>query len=106
MTPDEAVVQQLMEVGADLSRETEVNVYLYFDTETAARQVAAMLLRMGFAKAATNASLNSRWGCVGSTGMVPELAGIQRMSAQLEALASAYGGEYDGWEAAVVPEKD
>ena len=101
MTPDEAVVRQMMAVGADLSRATEVNVYLYFAAEAAAQQVATLLLRTGFAEVSVSPSLRSQWACIGSTRMVPDLAEIEQMSALLRGVASAYGGEYDGWEAAV-----
>jgi hypothetical protein len=105
-TPDAAVVRQLMAVGADLSRPTEVNAYLYFATENAAQQAAAVMLRTGFPEVSVSPSLDAKWACIGTTKMAPGLSEVEQMSARLHALAVAYGGEYDGWEAAVPLDED
>jgi hypothetical protein len=101
--PDSLVVEQLLTAGADLRKPTEVIVYLYFPSEGAATSAGERLRTMGFPDVRLSVDDAGEWACVGSREMAPTLNAIRNLSARLEQLAGEYGGEYDGWEAAVRP---
>jgi hypothetical protein len=95
------VLEKLAAVGADIGVPTEVNVYLYFPSEDAARLAAEQVRELGFREVHVSASLNESWACIGSCLMAPELDAIRTLATRLEEVARTHGGEYDGWEAAV-----
>jgi Regulator of ribonuclease activity B len=101
--PDEAVLEQLLAHGADLKKATHVLFYVYSPTEAGAlrivRGAADAVLRSEVKPAATD---DGKWLCILEGTLVPELELIRAYGVTLEALAAAEGGEYDGWEAAVV----
>ena len=98
---DRQTLRALQEAGADLSKETEVNFYLYFrdraQAERAARGVSDSLFQSEVREAATGGG----WLCLLTASMVPSETGIRSASTRFQAIADSLGGEYDGWEAAV-----
>jgi hypothetical protein len=103
-TPDEQTLAALRAAGADLSKPTEVNFYLYLPTEGHAHSVAGVARREGYAADVQPPTEGyTTWLCRLTRIMPPHAAEIARATARLEALATSLGGEYDGWEAAVAP---
>jgi regulator of ribonuclease activity B len=86
----------------DLTRPADVDFYLYLPTEGHARSAAAVAMREGYT-ADVQAPLEGfdSWLCLLSRRMVPSEPAIAAVRERLEELASAFGGEFDGWEAAV-----
>lgn len=98
---DAQVLQALREAGADLTKETEVNFYLYFPTRDSAVRAAESHHTPGFTATVDQGADGKTWLCRISGTMVPSEAAIRSAGERLQALASSLGGEYDGWEAAV-----
>ena len=99
---DQQVLDALRMNGADLSKPTETLFYLYLPTEVEADIVAAALRNDGFeAEVSPPADGYTMWLCRATIEMVPELGAIHQLRDRFTALVAAYGGEYDGWEAAV-----
>lgn len=101
LDPDSRVLEQLAAVGADVGAPTGVNVYLYFPSQDAAARAAEAVRGLGFPEVRVSPSLDESRACIGTRVMAPELDAIRDLAARLEEVATAYGGEYDGWEAAV-----
>lgn len=99
---DRQVLAQLSKAGADLTKPTEVNFYLYFKDGTSADSAAVHAGDGPLVATVRRAGDDSAWLCFVSGQMVPAEAAIHAHAVRLLALATAYGGEYDGWEAAVV----
>jgi hypothetical protein len=99
---DRQVLDQLRKAGADLTRPTEVNFYLYFKDRQAADSAAAHASEGPLVAMVRRAGDDSAWLCLVSGQMVPTEAAIHANAVRLLALAQAHGGDYDGWEAAVV----
>lgn len=98
---DRQVLAELLKAGADLSKATEVNYYLYFQEQHAADSAAAHAGSGPLTATVRRAGDDSAWLCLVSGQMVPTEAAIHAHTLRLVDLAKAYGGEYDGWEAAV-----
>ena len=98
---DAQVLRALREAGADLTKETEVNFYLYFPIRDSAVRAAESDHTPGFTATVDQGADGKTWRCLISGTMVPSEAAIRTASVRLQALASSLGGEYDGWEAAV-----
>lgn len=99
---DRQVLEALRSNGADLRKPTEMLFYLYLPDKAEAEIVADTLREEGFGtEVAPPAQGYTMWLCRATTGMVPELGRIRELRRRFTALATAHGGEYDGWEAAV-----
>ena len=98
---DQQVLTQLREAGADLSKATEVNYYLYFRDRQAADSAAAHVGAGPLAASVRRAADDSAWLCLVTGQMVPSQEAIRTYTKRLFELAKTYRGEYDGWEAAV-----
>ncbi|MDQ3010202.1 MAG: ribonuclease E inhibitor RraB [Acidobacteriota bacterium] len=99
-TPDDdrVVLQQLREAGSDLSKPHQIEFYLYFPTEEAAGKAAGKLEAEGFEGEMRRAPDLTRWMCLVTQQMVPELSKIAALKRRLAKLAQESGGDYDGWE--------
>jgi hypothetical protein len=98
---DRQTLTALREAGADLTKLTEVNFYLYFPTQAAAADAAAQAQTPELPARVVRAADGKAWLCFVSGTMVPTESAIHAASARLQAVATALGGDYDGWEAAV-----
>ena len=98
---DRQVLAALQDAGADLTKVTEVNFYLYFDDRAAADVVAEEVATPPLTATVSRGADDSSWLCFVTGKMVPSESAIHAMSARLVELAHLHNGEYDGWEAAV-----
>jgi hypothetical protein len=96
---DLAVLAQLQQAGADLSKETEFAHYLYFDDEQHARAAAEQLAEIGYN--ATGRQSDEAFLVLAERVEVPSMENVRRMRQFMQTLAAHFDGEYDGWEAAV-----
>jgi regulator of RNase E activity RraB len=99
---DRQVLAQLRRAGADLTKPTEINFYLYFKDREAADSAAAHV-SAGPLIATVRPPLSDGkpWLCDVTDQMVPDETAIHSQAVRFLELAQRYGGEYDGWEAAV-----
>ena len=98
---DTQTLLALRDAGADLTKATEVNFYLYFPTREAAERAANSAQTPDLAAKVREGADGKSWLCRVSGQMVPSESAIRAASIRLQALAATLGGEYDGWEAAV-----
>ena len=99
---DRAVLEQLRQAGSDLSRPHPIDHYLYFPKEDAARSAANVLRGEGYRVDVRVGADEVNWLALASHSIVPTPQTIAETTARMEKLAASLGGEYDGWQAAVV----
>ena len=98
---DRQTLQALANAGANLTKETEVNAYIYFQDQGAADKAARQASTPEMPASVMRAADDSGWLCLVTGHMIPSENGIRALSVRLKAVADTLGGEYDGWEAAV-----
>lgn len=98
---DQQVLAELRKAGGDLAKPTEVNYYLYFHDKRAADTAAAHAGAGPLVATVRRAVDTSAWLCFVSGTMIPSEAAIHAHTVRLVEIARQYGGEYDGWEAAL-----
>jgi Regulator of ribonuclease activity B len=98
---DAQTLRALREAGADLSKATDVEFYLYFRTGDAAERAGHSAQLPGFSATIKPGRAGKNWLCLLSGRMVPSEDEIGAASARLQMLADSFEGNYDGWEAKV-----
>jgi hypothetical protein len=101
---DAAAVAQLREGGSDLNKPHSIDFFLIFPSESGALWAARRLETMGFQTMvrAPEAGL-PQWQLVASRSMIPDPDDLAHLRDLFGDLAGSQGGQYDGWETAVVP---
>lgn len=100
---DTAVLVELRQAGSDFSKLHSIDFFLYFPTEAAAQSTAKRLVSMDFqVSLSPPQSEIPQWQVVASRRMLPEADELAYLRSELNALSKAQGGEYDGWETAIV----
>jgi len=102
---DLAVLVRLKELGSDLSKQHEVDFFLYFPSEEMAKSASREIEKEGYSvrvnvvKPPWWRRLFSRaiWCCCASKNIVPEQETILETSAWFNGIAQRFCGEYDGW---------
>lgn len=77
--------------------------YLYFADESNASKASQRLVKRAFEVISRPSADGENWLVLASHIAVPTEERIGAIRADLEKLADEHGGEYDGWEAEVVP---
>ncbi len=98
---DRKVLAALRDAGADLTKVTEVNFYLYFNDRTSADAAAFQASMPPLTATVREGADDISWLCCATGQMIPSESAIHAASERLRELAMRHGGEYDGWEAAV-----
>jgi hypothetical protein len=99
---DALVLAQLREAGSDLSKPHPIEFFIYLPTRESALNIADKIRAKGFGARVDRAAQGPNWLCLGTKSMVPDLAAIEAIGAGFDEMARSLGGEYDGWETAVV----
>jgi regulator of RNase E activity RraB len=99
---DDSVLVQLRKAGSNLSKQHEIEFFLYFPTQAAAEQAAIQIRAAGFEVKVDPSAKGNDWLCFATKKMVPELAAFQKIRRDFTRLSSSLGGEYDGWGTPVV----
>lgn len=100
---DRAVVDQLRGLGAETERPRQTDHYLYFPHREAASTAAARLRKDGYQVRVSRSASGESWLVLASHDLVVNDENIERVRGELDKLARALGGEYDGWETAAKP---
>jgi hypothetical protein len=95
---DALVLDHLARLGCDPAEPRECRHYLYIPAELDAHAVASSLSRDGWD--AETEAVGGSWLITAMTRTPLNAAVVRDTRTHFEALAGAYGGEYDGWEAA------
>lgn len=94
---DAATLDELAHAGSDLTREHNIEFYLYLPEQADAETVADQLRDEGFAVEVTRAAEDTAWLCLAQRKMIPDMAGLRRYRERFTDLAESHNGEYDGW---------
>lgn len=100
---DQAALQSLQEAGSDLTKPHPFDFYLYHSEQSGALNVCDQLQNEGFKTTLREGANSGEWLCLASKTFIPSLENLAEIQSHLSDLAGQYGGEYDGWEAMVVP---
>jgi hypothetical protein len=97
------VLEQLRENGSDITKPHHFEFYLYVPTRPNADKAAEKIRMSGFSSAAVSrATSGGGWLCLASKTIVPKQADLAQYARFMEQVATALGGEFDGWEAEIV----
>lgn len=94
-------IADLREQGSKLDLPHPVRGFLAFDVEAAASAAMDQLRRDGFT-CAIRAGADGSWTVTAIRQLVPSPGAITKLREQLEAVGSAQGGTYRGWDAPIV----
>ena len=94
---DDSVRTQLRKAGSDLSKPHKIEFFIYFPTQAVAEQAAARIRDEGFQVEVEKAAKGDAWLCFATKRMVPDLAALQKIRHDFEALTVSLKGDYDGW---------
>lgn len=97
-----AVLAQLEDAGSDLSKPHALEFTLYFPSRDAAMAALPELQAQGYSSGLYDKE-DEQWRVVAVREAVPTPDAIAGFEAQVQAVASAHGGEYDGWGSEIVP---
>jgi hypothetical protein len=97
-----AVLAQLEDAGSDLSKPHPLEFTLYFPTRDAAMAALPELQAQGYSSGLYDKE-EGQFRVVAVREAVPTPDAIDGFEAQVQAIAAAHGGEYDGWGSAIVP---
>jgi hypothetical protein len=98
---DTRTLRALLQSGADLNKETDVEFYLYFRTRQAAERAAHSVQLQEFSATVSLRADGKKWLCLLKGRMAPTEKAIRLASTRLQGLADSLEGDYDGWEAKV-----
>jgi hypothetical protein len=100
---DTVVLEQLREVGADLSKPRDARFYLYVRTGEDAEAAAASVREHGYEVEVSPAAgelTEHPWLVLANRDLVVDEDSIEEARRLFDGLAERYSGDYDGWEAA------
>ena len=100
--PDSMVLDQLKKAGSNLAKPHKIEFFLYFPTQPAATEAATAIKNAGFEVDVRPAAQGPGWLCFAAKAMVPELAVLQKIRQDFTGIATARGGQYDGWGTGIV----
>lgn len=110
---DNALIDELVELGINLERPRETRFHFVFDKKTAADSVAARLSPDGYECEVTEMKPNfvvrlfkkSEWLVTATKVMVVDCYIISELRTEFNAIMAETDGMYDGWEVEVFPEE-
>ena len=94
---EEATVEELQELGVDLSQRHPLEHYLYFPFASQAEGVAHQLRDEGFQVAIESEEEGESWLVLARHEIPISVRSLSEFRSRFETLASMRGGEYDGW---------
>lgn len=100
---DAATLDQLVSHGAVLTNQRNIRHYLYARNEEATPQAAEELRSLGYTVESRSAATGDTWLLLAEREEVVDSTSVAAARQLFERLsASMDGGDYDGWEAAIV----
>ena len=100
---DMMVLASLVDAGAEMSEPRHVLYYLYFTSESVARQAAVDAATDGFTVEVREPlpQYPDQWLVLAERQAVTSIDVVIWADNKFQAIADAYDGDYDGWEASV-----
>lgn len=100
---DALVIDNLRAAGSDLGKPHEIDFWLYFPSKSSATAAAAEMRSVGYLVLSVDQQPGrADWRLRAQRRMLPRLDSMVATTRTLEAIAQRNGGDYDGWETAVV----
>jgi regulator of RNase E activity RraB len=96
------VIAGLREAGSDMDAPHVIEFYLYFPTRADADRAAKAIAAKGYETSVDGPDEDKEFELWASRESKLELAAIDKLEGELQQVAKAEKGYYDGWEAAVV----
>jgi hypothetical protein len=88
----------MLRLRDDLSRERPIHFYLYLPSRQNAERAREELLQEGFSVECTRSATGSKWLCLATKKMLPDLVELDLARTALEQVVARLDGEFDGWE--------
>jgi hypothetical protein len=99
---DQQVLDQLKKAGSDLSKPHDIDFFLYFPKEAAAKEAAKDIeTNVDTVKVELGAD-KQNWLCFGNKRMVPDHDKLVALRKRFNEVARKGNGLYDGWGTEVV----
>lgn len=105
---DERLIDRLRKSGSDPFQPHEVDFFMAMPSEAEGQAVAAQLEAEGYrvdVKAAPDNPNDQPFSLHATKSLRLSVPGMRELTHHFQELAKAHGGHYDGWSAAVVPNK-
>jgi Regulator of ribonuclease activity B len=105
---DERLIERLRKSGSDPFQPHEVDFFMAMPSQEAGLAVAAILEMEGYrvdVKPAPDNPSDQPYSLHATRSLRLSVPGMQELTVRFKELAKAHGGHYDGWSAAVVPNK-
>ncbi|MNN39876.1 RNase E inhibitor protein [compost metagenome] len=101
---DARVIENLVAAGSDTSKLHDIDFFVFLPSRSQAELAAAEIEQLGHSVASIDQPPDSQslWQLHATRRMVPQLDAMTATTRALTALASKYGGDYDGWGTGVV----
>ena len=100
--PDSAVLTQLKKAGSDLSKPHDIDFFLYFPKEAAAKEAAKDIEANVDTVKVELGPDKQNWLCFGNKRMVPDHDKLVALRKRFNEVARKGNGLYDGWGTEVV----
>jgi len=103
---DQLAIDQIRRAGGDATKPTEIVFHLYFQSEAQAQQVPTELRKLGYSVSldvieAVSEKERTFWAVTATRRELLTIEFIRAASVELNRIAAAANGSFDGWEAAV-----
>ncbi|MFY9234617.1 MAG: ribonuclease E inhibitor RraB [Fimbriimonadaceae bacterium] len=99
---DATTLRELEKAGSDLAKPHEIDFFLYFPSKDRAEGAASDMRELGYKATVGTRAFEGQWSCEGAKILVPSEGSLSKCRAELDAIATKFGGEYDGWGSGVV----
>ena len=99
-TDDHIALEALL--GTRDSQLCDVRHFIYVPDRDRGEELAGVLRREGFGVDLQMSADGSNWLVRATHTIIPDEEALEQLRVQLEKLAEAAGGEYDGWDAGAV----
>jgi hypothetical protein len=103
---DASLIERLRKSGSDPFQPHEVDFFMAMPSEAAGQAVAAILEAEGYRvdlHAAPDNPADHPFSLHATKALRLSVPGMRELTAHFKEVATAHGGHYDGWSAAVVP---
>jgi len=103
---DARLIERLRAEGTDPFQPHDVDFFMALPSEAAGHAVGAILLTEGYrvdVKPAPDNPGDHPFSLHATKSLRLSVPGMRELTARFQELATAHGGHYDGWSAAVVP---
>jgi regulator of RNase E activity RraB len=97
LPPEESTIEEMRAAGADLDAPQYVEHYLLFPFVSQAQGAAEELRGQGYAVGFDRDFEEDEWTLVAARQMPVSVRSLRQIRDQMEKLAGARGGSYDGW---------